>query len=188
MRILLLYCGRCSCIPPIDSRFIQASLVPHRSLPKSVVVSPSSSSICPFCPSCPLPTIPSPSFLRFLSFSSKKIDIANKPPCKQPVTRYMPQELHPDGPSLLAKLPANTKLPGVWIHMEGILRLPTACRRHVVKSCGMNWTPARMVAKMPRKLAHAWRWFGARKRITLLMTKIKTAFVTQMAVTRSAVR
>lgn len=64
-------------------------------------------------PGSPAVPFSSASFLRLRSASSKVIPMTSSVPCKQPVTTYTPQALHPWVPSLAARLPAHTKLPGV---------------------------------------------------------------------------
>ena len=58
--------------------------------------------------------------------------MVNKHPCKHPVNINKPHALQPPGPSLIAKLAAKTKLPGVWIHIIGTDRLPVSCSFHVM--------------------------------------------------------
>lgn len=66
----------------------------------------------------------------------------------------MPHVLHPSTPSLAAKLPAQTKLPGVCMSIVGMLRLPTSPSCHVVQIWGIYWIAARAVAVTPRTFAH----------------------------------
>lgn len=61
----------------------------------------------------------------FLAFNSKYIAINRRHACRHPVTRNIPHVLQPSTPSLAAKLPAQTALPGVWISIMGMLKLPT---------------------------------------------------------------
>lgn len=109
----------------------------------------SSPSVDPFALASPFAFLPS---LRL--FISHIIHITNRPPCRHPVTTYVTQLLHLV-PSLLAKLMAHTNDPGVWMHIIGMLRLPTCFSVHVVYSCGMYWSEARIVDWIPRKFAHA---------------------------------
>jgi hypothetical protein len=52
------------------------------------------------------------------------------------VTRYTPHADHPLLPNLAARLALQIKLPGVCIHIMGILKLPTLFSLYVVKICG----------------------------------------------------
>ena len=72
--------------------------------------------------------------LRF--FSSKLTAIASKIPCRTPVTRYIDHRLQPSQPDLAASVALHMNAPGVWMHIMGILKLPTDFRRQVVWSCG----------------------------------------------------
>ena len=80
--------------------------------------------------------------------------MVNSIPCKMPDTRYIPHVLQPSQPNLAAKLPTHTKLPGDWMHIEGILKLRTSCNLHVVHICGKNCTAASIVPKTPMNSAH----------------------------------
>jgi hypothetical protein len=112
----------------------------------------------------------------------------NKHPCKQPVTIYTPQALHPAAPRRIAKLAANTKLPGVCMHIIGILRLMTCCSRHVVQSCGMYCTQAKIAAQTPRSVAQEPRRFGYQSRnmteSRTTMKKWKALIVTTVRASR----
>lgn len=44
------------------------------------------------------------------------------------VRTKMPHELQPATPSRANRLPANRKPPGVWMHIIGMLKLPTCLR------------------------------------------------------------
>jgi hypothetical protein len=48
------------------------------------------------------------------------------------VRRKMPQELQPAQPNLANRLPEKRSPPGVWMHIMGMLRLPTCFRWYVV--------------------------------------------------------
>ena len=131
----------------------------HRSFASNPVLSslPIPFPLSLLCPSAsPRPAYPFPSppcFPPFPLTYSNHTAIPNNAPCNVPVTKYSPQALHPSLPSLPARLPAHTKLPGVWMHIVGMDKLPTALRRQVVHIWGRNWMLARMVARMPRTLA-----------------------------------
>ena len=115
----------------------------HRSFANSRVLSSTSNTPCPLpCLSTSSPqaypfALPTSSLP--LPFThSNHTAIASKHPCSVPVTKYSPQALHPCLPNLPARLPAQTKLPGVWMHIVGMDKLPTALRRHVVHIWGRN--------------------------------------------------
>lgn len=73
------------------------------------------------------------------------------------VRTKMPHELQPDQPSRANKLAAKRKPPGVWMHIIGMLKLPTCLRRYVVQIWGMYCTAARMAAMTPSVLAQVGR-------------------------------
>lgn len=127
-------------------------------------------------------------FLFALSLSSNLMPINSKHPCSSPVTIYTPQALHPLLPSLRARLAAKTKLPGVCIHIIGMLKLITCCSRHVVQSCGMYCMQARSAAQRPRTLAQAARWDGYHSWIIIEKKVTMTKWRTLVRTTPSASR
>ena len=130
----------------------------YLSLSNNLVLSLSSS-----CRVSPFPSgASSLDFLSLAFLNSNVMPMANRHPCKMPVTRYIPHVLQPSHPNLAARLPTQTKLPGVCIHIIGILKLSTACSFHVVYIWGRNWMAARQVPMIPRTLAHSARWEGTR--------------------------
>lgn len=113
---------------------------------------------CPSRANKPTPSASAPLSLRALI--SKQIPITSRQPCRQPVTKKTPQVLHPSTPSLAAKLADQTKLPGVWISIIGMLKLPTCPNCQVIQICGRYCIPANIVAMIPSVFAHLPRWFG----------------------------
>ena len=87
------------------------------------------------------------------SASSHVTHMTSSAPCSRPVTTNVAQLLQ-RVPSRMARLAAKIKLPGVWMHIMGILRLPTCLRRHVVASCGMYCIDASTVLCTPSEFAH----------------------------------
>jgi hypothetical protein len=57
-------------------------------------------------------------------------------------------------PSLITRLSTNTKLPGVWMHIIGMLRLPTSFLCAVWNIWGRYWNMANTVDKTPKNVAH----------------------------------
>jgi hypothetical protein len=100
----------------------------------------------------------------------------------------MPQLLHPSAPNLAANDPANTKLPGVCIHIIGMLKLITFCNFHVVHSCGKYCTHASSVAHMPRNVAQLCRLSGDHSRNASDKIKTMKKWKTQVSTTIRAVR
>jgi hypothetical protein len=131
----------------------------------------------------PSPTACSSSFLFFLSLNSKRMPMNNRQPCSIPVTMYTPQALQPSEPNLIARLVANTKLPGVWMHIIGILRLMTCCSFQVVQSWGRYCMQARTAAQRPSIVAHVCKAFGYQSRKTADNITTTTKCATDMRTT-----
>jgi hypothetical protein len=73
---------------------------------------------------------------------------------------YTPHALHPWGPRRIAREAAKTKDPGVCIHIIGIDRDMTCCKRHVVHSWGRYCMQANSAAPRPRRVAQDCKWDG----------------------------
>ena len=74
------------------------------------------------------------------------------------------------------------------MHIIGILKLATCFSLQVVQICGKYWIAARIVEKMPRKLAQDWRRPGAANEKYMERIAVTKAWRMQIRTTITAVR